>query len=150
MSLANTRIEAQIANNQPAARAQPQLDAREFEVQNGSRVAQVTAMFNNTVIDVQHLGQTQDRRKSAPAWLAIGGVVALAGAALFGMEAAQDWDAHSERSDRRGGGRQARAGQAGQRPRRPRLRPGDARPGPDRLRLRPHAGQAPAALVHPR
>jgi hypothetical protein len=98
MTLANTRIEAQIANTQPAARTQPQLDAREFEVQNGSRVAQVTAMFNNTVIDVQHLGQTQDRRKSAPAWLAIGGVVALAGAALFGMEAAQDWDAHSERT----------------------------------------------------
>jgi hypothetical protein len=75
-----------------------QLDAREFEVQNGSRVAQVTAMFNNTVIDVQHLGQTQDRRKSAPAWLALGGVIALAGAALFGMEAAQDWDAYSERT----------------------------------------------------
>jgi hypothetical protein len=98
MSLVNTRIEAQIAHNQPAARAQPQLDAREFEVQNGSRVAQVTAMFNNTVIDVQHLGQTKDRSKTAPAWLALGGCVALAGAALFGMEAAQDWDAHSERS----------------------------------------------------
>jgi hypothetical protein len=62
----------------------------------GGRVAQVTAMFNNTVIDVQHLGQTQDRRKSAPAWLAIGGVVALAGAALFGMEAPDERQAARE------------------------------------------------------
>ena len=50
MTLGNTRIEAQISNTHavaaPAAvavktSAQPQLDAREFEVQNGSRVAQV-------------------------------------------------------------------------------------------------------------
>ncbi len=106
MTLGNTRIEAQISNsNRPAVTvapvvhaAKPQLDAREFEVQNGSRVAQVTAMFNDTVIDVQHLGQTPDRRKTAPAWLALGGCVALAGAALFGMEAAQDWDGYSEQS----------------------------------------------------
>ena len=62
MSLVNTRIEAPIAR-------QSVLDTREFEVQNGTRVAQVTAMFNDTVIDVQHLGQTPNRRKSAPAWL---------------------------------------------------------------------------------
>jgi hypothetical protein len=104
MTLGNTRIEAQISNTKPAVApvavtpAQPQIDAREYEVQNGSRVAQVTAMFNDTVIDVQHLGQTRDRRKSAPAWLALGGGVALAGAALFGMEAAQDWDGYSERA----------------------------------------------------
>lgn len=90
MSLVNTRIEAPIAR-------QSVLDTREFEVQNGTRVAQVTAMFNNTVIDVQHLGQTPNRRKSAPTWLAIGGAVALSGAALFGYEAAQDWDSYGER-----------------------------------------------------
>ena len=105
MTLGNTRIQAQISNTAATAAPvihtaarQPQLDAREFEVQNGSRVAQVTAMFNGTVIDVQHLGQTPDRRKSAPAWLALGGCVALAGAALFGVEAAQDWDGYSERA----------------------------------------------------
>ncbi len=107
MTLGNTRIEAQISNTNAVAAApavavktsaQLQLDAREFEVQNGSRVAQVTAMFNDTVIDVQHLGQVRDGRKTAPAWLALGGCVALAGAALFGMEAAQDWDGHSERT----------------------------------------------------
>ena len=90
MSLVNTRIEAPIAR-------QSVLDTREFEVQNGTRVAQVTAMFNDTVIDVQHLGQTPNRRKSAPAWLALGGAVALSGAALFGYEAAQDWDSYGER-----------------------------------------------------
>ncbi len=94
MSLVTTRTAAQISNTNPAS---AQLDAREFEVQSGARVAQVTAMFNNTVIDVQHLGQTKDRRKTAPAWLALGGCVALAGAAMFGMEAAQDWHGHSER-----------------------------------------------------
>lgn len=108
MTLGNTRIEAQISNNAvrtaPAAvvaastKSAPQIDPREFEVQNGSRVAQVTAMFNDTVIDVQHLGQVRDGRKTAPAWLALGGCVALAGAALFGMEAAQDWEGHSERT----------------------------------------------------
>ena len=104
MTLGNTRIEAQISNTQAvtaasapvAASMKPAIDAREFEVQNGTRVAQVTAMFNDTVIDVQHLGQTRDRRKSAPAWLALGGGIALAGAALFGMEAAQDWDGYNE------------------------------------------------------
>jgi hypothetical protein len=80
MSIGNTRIEVQIANSAaavavsaPQVATTPQIDAREFEVQNGSRVAQVTAMFGNTVIDVQHLGQTKDRRKSAPAWMALGG-----------------------------------------------------------------------------
>ena len=118
MTLGNTRIQAQISNTNartapvataavataavapavaPATKA-TQIDAREFEVQNGSRVAQVTAMFNDTVIDVQHLGQVRDGRKTAPAWLALGGCVALAGAALFGMEAAQDWDGYSERA----------------------------------------------------
>ena len=86
------------ANTRNAQFSRPSvLDTREFEIQNGSRVAQVTAMFNDTVIDVQHLGQTPNRRKSAPAWLAIGGVVALSGAALFGHEAAQDWDSYGER-----------------------------------------------------
>jgi hypothetical protein len=105
MTLGNTRIQAQISNTNavaapvaPATKVAPQIDAREFEVQNGSRVAQVTAMFNDTVIDVQHLGQVRDGRKTAPAWLALGGCVALAGAALFGMEAAQDWDGYSERA----------------------------------------------------
>jgi TonB family protein len=99
MSIGNHRIEVQIAN--PAAVAvtpAPQLDARQFEVQDGSRVAEVTAMYGNTVIDVQHLGQTQDRRKQAPAWMTLGGTLAIAGAALFGYEASRDWNGYSEQA----------------------------------------------------
>ena len=71
------------------------LDAREFEVQDGARVAEVVAMYGDTVIDVQHLGQTRDRRRSAPAWFAVGGALVLCGLGLFGHDAAQDWDGHA-------------------------------------------------------
>jgi hypothetical protein len=99
MTIGTNRIEVQFSNiNAAAVAPAPQLDARQFEVQDGSRVAEVTAMFGNTVIDVQHLGQTQDRRKSAPAWMALGGVLAVAGAAVFGYEASRDWDSYSEQA----------------------------------------------------
>ncbi len=74
------------------------LDTREFEIHNGTHVAQVTAMYGNTVVDVQHVGQTVDRRKSAPAWLALGGCLALTGAAMFGSEVSQDWSGHQARA----------------------------------------------------
>ncbi len=73
----------------------PALDAREFENQSGARVAEVVAMYGDTVVDVQHLGQTQDRRRSAPAWLAAGGALVLCGLGLFAHDAAQDWDGHA-------------------------------------------------------
>ncbi len=104
MTLGNHRIEVQISNPSTNAviaapqAAVPQVDARQFEVQDGSRVAEVTAMFNNTVIDVQHLGQTKDRRSTAPAWMALGGVIAVAGAAVFGYEASRDWSAYDEQA----------------------------------------------------
>jgi TonB family protein len=68
----------------------------ESEVQDGGRVAEVVAMYNDTVLDVQHLGQTRDGRRSAPRWLAAGGALVLGGLALFGHDAAQDWDGHAE------------------------------------------------------
>jgi hypothetical protein len=102
MTLGNTRIDVQISNPVAAAAAAPaagpQFDARPFEVQDGTRVAEVTAMYGNTVIDVQHVGQVTDRRKQAPAWLAVGGLIAVAGAAMFGYEASRDWDAYSEQA----------------------------------------------------
>ncbi len=73
----------------------PVLDAREFENQSGARVAEVVAMYGDTVIDVQHLGQTQDRRRTAPAWLAAGGALVLCGLGLFAHDAGQDWDGHA-------------------------------------------------------
>jgi TonB family protein len=68
----------------------------ESEVQDGGRVAEVVAMYNDTVLDVQHLGQTRDGRRSAPRWLVAGGALMLGGLALFGHDAAQDWDGHAE------------------------------------------------------
>lgn len=68
---------------------------RECEVQDGTRVAEIVAQYGSTVVDVQHLGQTPDRRRSAPAWFALGGALVLGGLALFGHDLAQDWDAHA-------------------------------------------------------
>ena len=77
----------------PAAAPRPviQIDASEFEVQNGSRVAEVVAMFGTTVLDVQHIGQVKNRKGQAPLWLGIGTALMLGGMALFGMEASEDW-----------------------------------------------------------
>lgn len=68
----------------------------ESEVQDGGLVAEVVAMYNDTVLDVQHLGQTRDGRRHAPRWLAAGGALVLGGLALFGHDAMQDWDGHAD------------------------------------------------------
>ncbi|MEZ4380288.1 MAG: AgmX/PglI C-terminal domain-containing protein [Nannocystaceae bacterium] len=72
-----------------------QIDASEYEVQNGSRVAEVVAMYGTTVLDVQHVGQIKNRKKQAPLWLGIGGVMMVAGMALFGYEVSQDWEGYN-------------------------------------------------------
>jgi TonB family protein len=77
------------------ARAPIQIDASEFEVQNGSRVAEVVAMYGTTVLDVQHVGQIKNKRSQAPLWLAIGGAMMLGGIGLFGYEVSQDWETYN-------------------------------------------------------
>ena len=72
-----------------------QIDASEYEVQNGSRVAEVVAMYGTTVLDVQHVGQIKNRKKQAPLWLAIGGLMMVGGMALFGYEVSQDWEGYN-------------------------------------------------------
>lgn len=95
MTIGTHRVEVQLANTQPArAAVGTQLDAREFENQDGARVAEVVAMFGDTVVDVQHLGQARDRRRQAPAWLAAGGALVLGGFALFAHDATRDWDTY--------------------------------------------------------
>ncbi|MCY1010304.1 FHA domain-containing protein [Nannocystis pusilla] len=53
-----------------ATRAPIQIDLSEVEVQSGSRVAEVVAMYGSTVLDVQHVGQrrtaSRRRRSSSP------------------------------------------------------------------------------------
>ncbi len=80
----------------PAPRHTPIIDPRECEVHNGTRVAEVVAMYGSTVLDVQHVGQLKDRRSQAPAWLALGGGLMLAGLGLFGYEVSQDWEGYDE------------------------------------------------------
>ncbi|MBK8265776.1 MAG: FHA domain-containing protein [Nannocystis sp.] len=83
----------------PVMMARPpiQIDASEFEVQNGSRVAEVVAMYGTTVLDVQHVGQLKNRKSQGPLWLAIGGAAILGGIALFGMEASEDWGGYKDK-----------------------------------------------------
>jgi NADH:ubiquinone oxidoreductase subunit 2 (subunit N) len=42
-------------------------------------VAEVVAMYGSTVLDVQHVGQLKNRKSQAPIFLAIGGVMLIAG-----------------------------------------------------------------------
>ncbi len=59
-------------------------------------VAEVVARYRGTVLDVQHVGQVRSRSKQAPAFLALGGLMLLAGAGIMANEVSQDWTAHQE------------------------------------------------------
>ena len=87
---------APIASVPAVPRHTPIIDPRECEVHNGTRVAEVVAMYGSTVLDVQHVGQLKDRRSQAPAWLALGGGLMLAGLGLFGYEVSQDWEGYND------------------------------------------------------
>lgn len=67
---------------------------RATEHTDGQTVAEVVAMYGTTVIDAQHVGQARGRRRTAPKWLALGGLMMLGGGALFGHDAAQDWEGY--------------------------------------------------------
>jgi hypothetical protein len=77
-------------------RAPIQIDVSEVEVQNGSRVAEVVAMYGSTVLDVQHVGQLKNRRSQAPVLLAVGGLMLLAGTGMFLSEVGQDWEGYQK------------------------------------------------------
>jgi hypothetical protein len=78
-------------------RAPIQIDASEFEVQNGSRVAEVVAMYGSTVLDVQHVGQLKNKKSQAPMLLAVGGLLMLAGTGMFLNEVGQDWKGYQDK-----------------------------------------------------
>ncbi|MCB9567041.1 MAG: TonB family protein [Myxococcales bacterium] len=69
---------------------------REFEIHNGTRVAEVVATYGGTVLDVQHVGQIRSQRSQAPRWLGLGGALLIGGLGLFGHEVAQDWEGYQE------------------------------------------------------
>lgn len=66
------------------------------ERQDGSQVAEVVAMYNSTVLDVTHVGQSKDRSKSALTLILVGALMVAAGVAMFGADAyLVDWDKYS-------------------------------------------------------
>lgn len=79
-----------------ATRESLPVDVSEVEVQSGTRVAEVVAVYGNTVLDVQHVGQVKNRRPHAPIWLSLGGVLVLSGIGLLGYEISQDWQGYRE------------------------------------------------------
>jgi outer membrane biosynthesis protein TonB len=78
-----------------AARPVIQIDAAEVEKQDGTRVAEVIAMYGRTVLDVQHVGQVKDRKRAAPLFFGIGGLMIAGGVALFLSDVGQDWEAYN-------------------------------------------------------
>ncbi len=80
----------------PVAAARPvmHVDAGEVEVQDGSTVTEVMAMYGRTVLDVQHVNQVKSKRGSAPAFMAIGGLMILGGMGFFFSEVNQDWEGY--------------------------------------------------------
>ncbi len=79
-----------------AGHAPVHIEVGEVEVHDGTRVAEVVAMYGKTVLDVQHVGQVKDKRAQAPLWLAVGGLLILAGGGAVANEVAQDWDGYKQ------------------------------------------------------
>jgi len=70
--------------------------AEAFEKVDEPDVAEVMAVYGNTVLDVQHVGKTANRR-SAYGWLALGGALLLGGAGYFASQTmlqAEAWRAY--------------------------------------------------------
>lgn len=76
-------------------RAMLPIDTRDIESQD-RHVAQVVASYGNTVLDVQHVGQVDGRRRQAPVWMALGGLMLLAGAGIVASEVSQDWEGYQQ------------------------------------------------------
>lgn len=87
-----------------------QIDHGEIETPD-EHVAEVIACQGSTVLDVQHIGQHRgpDRgllhgllrgRLRASGWLALGGLMLLAGAGIVASEVARDWDGYRAARER--------------------------------------------------
>ncbi len=78
-----------------AARRAPapqiQVDLSSVEAQDGRQVAEVVAMLGKTPLDVVHVGQSRNRRATAPVFLLVGGAMVATGIGLFFTEVTQDW-----------------------------------------------------------
>ena len=78
----------------PAVQPQVTLDLAKIEDAR-EQVAEVVASYGRSVLDVAHVGQARDRKRSAMPLLALGGVLMAGGVSLFGYEVAQPWDEYN-------------------------------------------------------
>ena len=76
---------------QMQARPPMHIDASEVERQSG-QVAEVISSYNDTVLDVQHVGQVKSKRAQAPLFLAVGGLMIAAGMGMVANDVLQDWE----------------------------------------------------------
>ncbi len=89
------QMQQQMQMQPPLAQRPPmQIDASEVERQDG-QVAEVISSFNDTILDVQHVGQIKSRKAQAPLFLAVGGGLMILGLGLVGNEVTQDWDKYN-------------------------------------------------------
>jgi hypothetical protein len=77
-----------------AAQAQLALDLGKVEDAR-EQVAEVVACYGRSILDVAHVGQARDRKRSAMPLLALGGMLMAGGISLFGYEVAQPWDEYN-------------------------------------------------------
>ncbi len=85
---------------QPQMQMQPrppmQIDASEVERQDGTQVAEVISAYNDTILDVQHVGQVKSKKSQAPLFLGVGGLLIVAGLGLVANEVGQDWETYHD------------------------------------------------------
>jgi hypothetical protein len=80
-------------NSTPVARPTANVELGKVEDPR-EQVAEVVAVYGRSIVDVAHVGQARDRKRSAMPLLALGGVLMAGGLGLFGYEVAQPWDEH--------------------------------------------------------
>lgn len=95
-----TALSPAVVVPQPVGRVTPvpmpsRLDPAEVETQDGTRVTEVVASYNGTVLDAQHVGQVKNRRKGASMLLGAAATLMLGGAAMLASEVGQDWEGHA-------------------------------------------------------
>ncbi len=78
-----------------APRAVLPIDTSEVE-QPDRHVAEVVASYGRTILDVQHVGQVRSRSRQAPVWMALGGLMLLAGSGIVAHEVTQDWEGYQQ------------------------------------------------------
>ncbi len=68
-----------------------------IELVHEPAVAQVITRWNQRVVDARHVGAPDARRRiDSSAYLALGALLCLGGAALFAQDLSQDWQGHAQ------------------------------------------------------